>query len=753
MTDRDPMDEEDLISILRKEEQASELYQTGTLSTPRVDALDYYDRNPAGDLAGEDGSSQVITSEFADAVESIMPGMMEVFTGGDQVVEFTPSAPGDEKMAEEATAYVTHCFMVENKGFRLVHDLVKDALMFRVGGLSIDLEDKEETRTVQVPNEQVPVFTQDTLDVLMAEAEKAGATVEIDLEATQVAPAVPDGGQMPQNLGSPSQFEGGGELAAGGFNAAPVTFSGTVTVTTKRQKVAAKSIAPEDIRFTTTARDQDEASFLGYLRRTTASELVMLGLSEEDVDDLRSDKNDTVEESLRNDNADMGKDVRDVVGDSERPLWLVVAYVRVDANGDGISEMLRVVYAHSGGLAGKVIEQEEWEDGVAPIALASPILMPHALVGRSLFDQTKDIQLIKTVLTRGMLDNMYAGIRPRIAVSDQVILDSVLDWVPGAPIRFKPGAKPGDGHIDWQKVPSIMGDALQGLEYFSTVMENRTGTSRHNQGLDAESLNKTKGGMQMLMSAAQQRQKLIARVLAETAIARIYRLVYKAIKRAAKGPTQYWKGNAFKTVDPSKWPDDMDLTVNVGLGTGNTQQELEHLSFIAQIQEKLVMLQGGTQGPFVTPENLANTSQKMAEKLGFKTPGMFFQPPESVMQTPPAEPKPDPEMAKVQGQLAAQKAKQDGELQLAAAKAQAEAQQRREQAAIDMQLTRERADQELQIARERAVLDMQIAREKAALDAQLKMRELQQEAVLGAMEIESNEKVQGAAQQREKEVS
>lgn len=732
------MDEEDIVSILRKEEQASELYQTSTLSGPRVDALDYYDRNATGDLAGEDGSSQVITSEFADAIESIMPGMMEVFTGGDQVVEFTPSAPGEEKMAEEATAYVTHCFMVENNGFQRIHTLVKDALMFRLGGMSVDLEEKEEKRTVQVPNEQVPVFTQDAIDIILAEAEQNGAEVEMDLTAD--VPAGPGVTDVDPATGMP-------------MPPAPATFSGTITVTQKRQKVVAESIAPEDIRFTPTARYQDEASFLGFLRRTTASELVTLGLSQEDVDDLRSDKNDTVEEAQRNDNAVIGKEVRDIVGDSERPLWLVVAYVRVDANGDGISEMLRVVYAHSGGLAGKIIEQEEWTDDIAPIALASPILIPHALVGRSLFDQTKDIQLIKTVLTRGMLDNMNFSIRPRAVLSDQVNLDSFLDWVPGAPIRLKPGAKPSDGHIDWQQPPSVMGDVLQGLEHFSTVMENRTGTSRHNQGLDAESLNKTKGGMQMLMSAAQQRQKLIARVLAETAIARIYRLVYKALKRAAKGPVKYWAGKTFKTVDPSKWPNDMDLTVNVGLGTGNTQQELEHLSFIAQIQEKLVMLQGGTQGPFVTPENLANTSQKMAEKLGFKTPGMFFQPAEMVAQTPAGPPKPDPEMAKVQAKIAADQAQLQADAALSQQRLAAETQQKREAAAIDMQLAREKAAQELQIARERAVLDMQLARQKADLDAQLKLRELQQEAALGAMEIESNAKVQGAAQQREQEVS
>ena len=159
-----PMDEEDLVAILRKEEAASELYQTGTLMTLREDSLNYYDRQPYGDE--QEGSSQVVTSEFADTVESVMPGLIEVFTGGDQVVEFVPGAPGEEKMAEEATAYVTHCFMVENKGFTLLHSLIKDALMFRLGGMSIDLEDKEETRTVQAQG-----LTQDAIDVLVAEAE------------------------------------------------------------------------------------------------------------------------------------------------------------------------------------------------------------------------------------------------------------------------------------------------------------------------------------------------------------------------------------------------------------------------------------------------------------------------------------------------------------------------------------------------------------------------------------------------------
>ena len=76
------------------------------------------------------------------------------------------------------------------------------------------------------------------------------------------------------------------------------------------------------------------------------------------------------------------------------------------------------------------------------------------------------------------------------------------------------------------------------------MRENRTGVSRYNQGLDAESLNKTLGGLDRIMSASQQRQDLIARIFAETAIKRLYRLVYRAIKRAATGPVAYWPQRA-----------------------------------------------------------------------------------------------------------------------------------------------------------------------------------------------------------------
>ena len=173
------------------------------------------------------------------------------------------------------------------------------------------------------------------------------------------------------------------------------------------------SIAPEDIRFSPGARDEDKASFLGFIKRATSSELVELGLREEEIDYLgdRSavGRGDRAQRGRIDGNEHSGE------GDSEHPLWLCVAYIRADDDGDGVSELLRVVYAHGGRSDGS----GRWphhralrSDGPASIALATPILMPHALIGRCLFDQVKDLQQLGSVITRSLLDNLYLVNRP-----------------------------------------------------------------------------------------------------------------------------------------------------------------------------------------------------------------------------------------------------------------------------------------------------------------------------------------------------
>ena len=251
-----------MLDILRKEENAASNYQWSALSQTREDALNYYDREPYGDE--QDGASQVVTSEFADVIESIMPGLMRVFTSTDDVAEFTPGAPGEEQWAKEASEYVPHVFMRQNDGFRILYWMIKDALMYRLGAVTVDLEDYSEKR--RVPVQGLP---QDAIDLVVAQAAEEGAELAMELEQD---PAPSSHVDRVTGLPLPPS--------------AP-TFSGTIAITHKRKRVVADNIAPEDILFTPTARDQDKASFLGFRKRVTASDLVEMGLSQDEVDALR----------------------------------------------------------------------------------------------------------------------------------------------------------------------------------------------------------------------------------------------------------------------------------------------------------------------------------------------------------------------------------------------------------------------------------------------------------------------------------
>ncbi len=704
MAQDEPRDdrEEKLKAVLFREEQAARQWQEGELTAVRDASLAFYDRRPTGDEV--EGQSRIVTSEYADTVESIMPALMRVFASGEDIVQFTPDNPGDEQAAREASDYIPHLFMRENEGFTWLYWFLKDALMYRLAWGAVDIEDVEEVKRTTVEALPADAWALMQAEILQrALAAKADVTFEVE------------------------QDEGAGEAPA---------YSGAIMVRRTVRKVRVDNIAPEDGLVSRTARHIDQASFVGYRKKVTASDLRLLGLDQETIDNLSSDDLHTVEQAERQPDVIQAASGRDMLDDSERTLWIVVAFVKFDWNEDGISEMRRVVYAHAGGRVSALIENEEWTDGIAPIVPGAPILMSHTIEGRSIFDQVRDIQEIGTAVARGMLDNMYLVNRPRPAVSDAVDLASLIDWTPGMPIRMRQGQKPTADNIAWVTVPSQMNQALAVLQWKDEIQQKRTGVTPNNQGVPDEAMNPTATGAAIITSAADARIELIARTLAETSIKRLFRLLYRAVKRAASGEIRYWKGvpgadampgtASWASCDPTKWPDDMSLQVDVGLGTGNKHQQLRNLALIAQGQKELLGAPGGPLA--VTLEQCANTFRKMVQVAGFKNTAQFVNSPQQIalaqQQAKAAPPPADPAMAAVQSQAGIEQAKQQSEAQLA-----------RQKLASEIQLKREAALADRQLQREQAALDMQLAREKAALDAELKRQQLEAEARLKGLEI------------------
>jgi hypothetical protein len=120
-----------------------------TLSEDRSRALSYYEGDMTRDMPTVEGRSAAVSTDVADTVEGLMPSLMEIFAGGEQVVRFNPVGPEDVKAAEQETDYVNHVFMEQNPGFLVMYSFVKDALLTKNGFVKVWYEttEREEKET------------------------------------------------------------------------------------------------------------------------------------------------------------------------------------------------------------------------------------------------------------------------------------------------------------------------------------------------------------------------------------------------------------------------------------------------------------------------------------------------------------------------------------------------------------------------------------------------------------------------------
>lgn len=202
------------------------------------------------------------------------------------------------------------------------------------------------------------------------------------------------------------------------------------------------------------------------------------------------------------------------------------------------------------------------------------------------------------------------------------------------------------------------------------MRDTRTGVTETNSALNAESLSRGQmgsEGVQSMMQAGAQRQRLIARVLAETGIKRLYKLVLKVVTQYQDRPAQIEVNGEWLAINPREWTNGFRLRVKVGVGTVEKQQEIQNLMLIGQAQEKLAQV------GLVKPQNMYETATSLAKAMGYRDPERFFSPPD---ENPP------PQQPPIELQL--EQMKQQGAQQLAQLKAQTDMQLAQNKGQIDV---------------------------------------------------------------------
>src|SRR5205085_1814645 len=106
------MSTSDLKAMLASEKtDALAAISAARLAEDRADAMDYYLGHMAKDMPAQDGRSRAVSTDVADTIEGLMPSLMDIFAGSDEVVRFELVGLDDEAAAQHETDYVYHVFI------------------------------------------------------------------------------------------------------------------------------------------------------------------------------------------------------------------------------------------------------------------------------------------------------------------------------------------------------------------------------------------------------------------------------------------------------------------------------------------------------------------------------------------------------------------------------------------------------------------------------------------------------------------
>jgi len=608
--------DEKLRGIINSEINNSIGFMGSNLTSQRKKSMEYY----MGEKLGTeiDGRSQVVSTDVADTIETILPNLLRIFTASDQVVKCEPVKSEDVPLAEQATNYINYIFNKDNNGFSVLYTWFKDALLEKNGIVKVYWDDSSsvEQETYENLNDQEYQLLVDDENVEIVEEESfvdEKMKEAMDLLAVQATAQ----GQVVEE------------------EATPMLYNVKIKRTSKGGKVKIENVPPEEFLIQRTAKSIESANFVAHRVLKTRSDLIEMGFDPNVVENLPTSNNIILNDERLTRFSDIDQSpFNNAPDETTQEIEIYECYVKVDMDGDGVAELRKVIVAGESGY--EILENMPCDN--IPFCSLTPIPMPHRFYGRSVAELVEDVQLVKSTVMRQLLDNMYLTNNNRVAIMDGMVnLDDLLTSRPGGVVRTK--QPPSQVMLPMQS-QTISQQAFPLLEYLDTIRETRTGITRYNQGLDADSLNKTATGVNAIMTQSQMRMELIARVFAETGIKDLFRRIFELTCKYQDKERIVELNNQFIPVKPTEWRNRFNINITVGLGSGSKEQQIMMLNNILERQLQAFQLQGNREYPMVSLKNIYNSLAKIIENAGLKNVENYFVNPDmgKGMVTPPPEP-------------------------------------------------------------------------------------------------------------------
>jgi hypothetical protein len=603
-SETDAKDPEQYTFLVRALIEDSQTFEESVLQPERDTLLQYfYGDLPPVESVDEDGvptTSTVVSTDVRDTVMAIMPSLIRIFCSPEHIVFCAPNHDGQEEMAKQATEYIEYVFWEDNPGFMLLHDAFKDALSTKTCVLHWYNDTETDVVTQEFEN-----ITQEQIQLLISENES--------IEVVETNPSESQPGLMEVTL----RWEVG------------------------KPMIKIVGVPLDEFRIDRKAKTVDDAALIGFDTIKRLGELIAAGYDETT---LRQHTGATQPYSpdriFRNIGLDEGSPLEDY------EIRYGEYYIRIDKDGDGIEELRKICVVGDNFeiLADKAVQ---W----ANFAVGCPDPKPHTLIGDCPADLVTDIQRIKTNMLRGSLDSLAQSIWPRTVFNELMVnVDDVLNEEIGAGIRTRGVPQETLMSLQHQFVGQPVFTMFEAMERLRQV---RTGISDASKGVDPKALQSTSlTGVEAIISGAQERIELIARLMAETLLKPLFKGILREITAHPNQQRTVQLRGKWADVNPSTYDPSMRISVNPTLGKGTDIARLMALTEVKNTQI-MVIEKFGVSNPVVGPQEFMATVEDMMAIANVKNTKRYFKEvtPEVMMQVAQQPKEPDPALVLAQAEM------------------------------------------------------------------------------------------------------
>lgn len=574
-----------LVTALRRDISDAENYQD-TVILPTVKEryeIYYADKGYyARKLPRLSKVSSLVSTDVTDTIEWALPSLIKVFTGGDEVVTVQGSSEEDDRNAEIMQQLLVYQLQRQNRFFPILYNWMKDALITGMGIIKCYWDRKEDYQ-------------------LLEQSMNMRAFQELTQQNVEI-----------QSVEGPDMF-----------GIVRVQYLSPYYV---KNAPVIENILVSELLYSSDAKSLDEANFVAHKKKVTMSylrEREQQGIYA-NVDQITPKPkpgimNDDQVEQVIGDNYQGSSQEAD---DARAEVTLYECYTKLDWNNDGVLEDMIITIVDD-----VVLRVEPNYMGRHPFFAISPTKDPHRIwVKRSYAELIGELQDLKVALTRQIVQNIALTNDPKMILAEDAI--NIDDYVKGRAVIRKKANHPMQDVAMSMPVNQLSPYTYQFLEYIESQKENRTGITRYNQGLDANTLNKTATGISQIMGASTQRLELIARMFAETGVYELFRFMIGLNQKFIDQNTVIRLTNKELAISPDDLQGNFDLIVNAGISIAS--KESTQLMLQSMLTALMQVRAAGI--PIVTPDNVYNLFKKWIEAAGFKNYADYITDPAVVQQ-------------------------------------------------------------------------------------------------------------------------